>query len=201
MRVKYVPWGEALKLCYSLAGKILDSGASFDAIVTISRGGLVPARIVSDVLGIEEMYVIRSRFWGIAGKVFDEPQVSIHEPLDVDGKDVLVVDEVVDTGLTMGKVMKLIKGMGARDVKSAVLHYKLTSSLRPDYYVEVVREWVWIFYPWSFSETLYSLAKREGGDVLESALRIALRVGAEVDLLGDEALKLSLMEYVRRNSS
>lgn len=200
MRVKYVPWGEALKLCYSLAGRILDSGASFDAIVTISRGGLVPARIVSDVLGIEEMYVIRSRFWGIAGKVFDEPQVSIHEPLDVDGKDVLVVDEVVDTGLTMGKVMKLIKGMGARDVKSAVLHYKLTSSLKPDYYVEVVREWVWIFYPWSFSETLYSLAKREGGDVLESALRIASRVGAEVDLLGDEALKLSLMEYVRRDN-
>ncbi len=201
MRVKYVPWGEALKLCYSLAGKILDSSASFDTIVTISRGGLVPARIVSDVLGIEEMYVIRSRFWGIAGKVFDEPQVSIHEPLDVDGKDVLVVDEVVDTGLTMGKVMKLIKGMGARDVKSAVLHYKLTSSLKPDYYVEVVREWVWIFYPWSFSETLYSLAKREGGDVLESALRIALRVGAEVDLLGAEALKLSLMEYVRRDNS
>ena len=200
MRVKYVPWGEALKLCYSLARKILDSGASFDAIVTISRGGLVPARIVSDVLGIEEMYVIRSRFWGIAGKVFDEPQVSIHEPLDVDGKDVLVVDEVVDTGLTMSKVMKLIKGMGARDVKSAVLHYKLTSSLKPDYYVEVVREWVWIFYPWSFSETLYSLAKREGGDVLESALRIASRVGAEVDLLGDEALKLSLMEYLRRDN-
>ncbi len=200
MRVKYVPWGEALKLCYSLAGKILDSGASFDAIVTISRGGLVPARIVSDVLGIEEMYVIRSRFWGIAGKVFDEPQVSIHEPLDVSGKDVLVVDEVVDTGLTMGKVMEIIKGMGARNVKSAVLHYKLTSSLRPDYYVEVVKEWVWIFYPWSFSETLYSLAKREGGDVLESALRIASRIGAEVSMLGAETLKLSLMEYVRRDN-
>ncbi len=199
MRVKYVPWGEALKLCYSLAGRILDSGASFDAIVTISRGGLVPARIISDVLGIEEMYVIRSRFWGVAGRVFEEPQVSIHEPLDVSGKDVLVVDEVVDTGLTMGKVVKLIRGMGARNVKSAVLHYKLTSSLRPDYYVEVVKEWVWIFYPWSFSETLYSLAKREGGDVLESALRIALRVGAEVDMLGAEALKLSLMEYVRRD--
>jgi len=199
VRVKYVPWGEALKLCYSLAGRILDSGASFDAIVTISRGGLVPARIISDVLGIEEMYVIRSRFWGVAGRVFEEPQVSIHEPLDVSGKDVLVVDEVVDTGLTMGKVVKLIRGMGARNVKSAVLHYKLTSSLRPDYYVEVVKEWVWIFYPWSFSETLYSLAKREGGDVLESALRIALRVGAEVDMLGAEALKLSLMEYVRRD--
>ncbi len=200
MRVKYVPWGEALKLCYSLAGKILDSGASFDAIVTISRGGLVPARIVSDVLGIEEMYVIRSRFWGIAGKVFDEPQVSIHESLGVSGKDVLVVDEVVDTGLTMGKVMGIIKGMGARNVKSAVLHYKLTSSLRPDYYVEVVKEWVWIFYPWSFSETLYSLAKREGGDVLESALRIASRIGAEVSMLGAETLKLSLMEYVRRDN-
>ncbi len=200
MRVRYVPWDEALKLCYSLAGKILDSGASFDAIVTISRGGLVPARIVSDVLGIEEMYVIRSRFWGIAGKVFDEPQVSIHEPLDVSGKDVLVVDEVVDTGLTMGKVMGIIKGMGARNVKSAVLHYKLTSSLRPDYYVEVVKEWVWIFYPWSFSETLYSLAKREGGDVLESALRIASRIGAEVSMLGAETLKLSLMEYVRRDN-
>ncbi len=198
MKVVYIPWEKALRMCYALAAEVLRSGESFDAIVTVSRGGLIPARIVSDVLGLDELYTVRSKFWGIGGKLYDEPLLKSYEELPLRGKRVLVVDEVVDTGATLSKVLRLVKGLGASAVKTAVLHYKLTSSVKPDYYVEEVREWVWIFYPWSFSETLYSLAKEGDGDVVDAAVRLAKSLGAELGMLGVENLRLSLKEYVRR---
>ncbi len=198
MKVMYVPWGKALRMCYMLAAKILKSNEYFDTIVTVSRGGLIPARIVSDVIGVDDLYTIRSKLWGIGGKLYDEPLLESYERIPLRGRSVLVVDEVVDTGATLSKVLRLVRDLGASKVRTAVLHYKLTSSVRPDYYVEEIREWVWIFYPWSFSETLYSLARGKGGDAVEAAIRLANTLGAELDMLGVESLRLSLREYVRR---
>lgn len=42
-------------------------------------------------------------------------------PDNIEGFDVLVVDDIVDTGITMKFVMDHIKSLGARDVKSCVL--------------------------------------------------------------------------------
>ncbi|MEM3948121.1 MAG: phosphoribosyltransferase, partial [Zestosphaera sp.] len=64
MEVLYVPWSKALSMCYRLAESILDSSEDFSTVVTISRGGLVPARIVSEVIGVDDLPVGRSRFWG-----------------------------------------------------------------------------------------------------------------------------------------
>lgn len=64
MEVLYLPWSKALSMCYRLAEIILESGENFSTVVTISRGGLVPARIVSDVIGVDDFHVVRSRFWG-----------------------------------------------------------------------------------------------------------------------------------------
>jgi len=200
MEVLYLTWEEALKLCYSLAEKVMESGMDFDAIVTISRGGLVPARIVSDVLGVDELFVVRSKFWGIGGKVYAEPKVSIHEGLSVNSKKTLIVDEVVDTGATMSKVVRLVKDFGASEVRTAVLHYKSTSSLTPDFYVEKVENWVWIFYPWSFSETLYGLAKARGSseDLIKEALKLLNELKASKTPLSNEALMKSLNLYLKK---
>ncbi len=198
MRVIYVPWIKALRMCYELAAKILRSGRAFDAVVTISRGGLIPARIVSDVLGVEDLYVIRSKLWGVGGKLFDKPLIRIEGGINVKGRRVLIIDEVVDTGSTMSEVIRIVKGLGASSIASGVLHYKLTSTVRPDYYVEEVREWAWIFYPWSLSETLYSLASRVNGCVIDEALRIAESLGAGEGLLERDDLRLSIERYFGR---
>ncbi len=178
----------------------MESGIDFDAIVTISRGGLVPARIVSDVLGIDELFVVRSRFWSVGGRVYAEPRVWVYDGLLVNGKRTLVVDEVVDTGATMSKVVRLVKDLGASEVKTAVLHYKATSSLIPDFYVEKVEKWVWIFYPWSFSETLYGLAKTRGSskELVKEALKLLNELKASETPLSNEALAKSLNLYLKK---
>ncbi len=136
LEVIYIPWSKAIELCYRPASMLLDAGEDPDVIVAVSRGGLIPARIVSDVLGVDELVVLRSKFWGVGGRMYSEPRIERHERLDPTGKSVLVVDEVTDTGATLSKVTRLVRDLGAVAVKTAVLHYKATSSFTPDYYVE-----------------------------------------------------------------
>jgi len=194
VEVVYVSWREAVELCYKLAGKILDSGEEFDAIVNVLRGGVVPARIVSDVLGVDEFYTIRSKYWGVLGQLYSEPQVSFHEKIDVAGKRVLVVDEVVDTGSTLARVVDVVKRLGASAVKTAVLHYKTRSKLTPDYYVVKLEKWVWVLYPWSLAETLYGLAVIAGcANPVEKALEIAREIG--IGAVDAELLRKSLEKY------
>ncbi|MEM1618999.1 MAG: phosphoribosyltransferase [Desulfurococcaceae archaeon] len=197
MKVIYIPWSKAIEYCYRLASMILDDGVKVDTVVAVSRGGLVPARIVSDVLGVDNLVVIRSKFWGIGGTIRKEPEISLHEKVDFVDQDVLVVDEVTDTGATLSRITRLVKERGANSVKTAVLHYKSTSTFKPDYYVEKLEEWAWIFYPWSLVETLYSLARMEGENVVDNAMMVLKKLGA-VELYLDP---LRLIESVKRYNS
>jgi len=200
LEVIYIPWSKAIELCYRLASMLLDAGEDPDVIVAVSRGGLIPARIVSDVLGVDELVVLRSKFWGVGGRMYSEPRIERHERLDLAGKSVLVVDEVTDTGATLSKVTRLVRDLGATVVKTAVLHYKATSSFTPDYYVEKLERWAWIFYPWSFSETLYGLARLRGGDVVTEAFNILKELGASELYLDPLKIKSSLERYLESSS-
>lgn len=196
MKILYIPWSKALEYCYKLATMILDSGLETDVIVAISRGGLIPARIVSDIIGINDLVVLRSKLWGTGARVREEPEVSIHEKVSFERQRVLVVDEVVDTGATMTKVTRLIKDLGALNIKTGVLHFKARSTFVPDFYVEKLEEWVWIYYPWSFSETLYSLAKMRNGDLLKNVMEVIKEINA-VELYLDP---LRIIESIKRYS-
>ncbi|GAA0718482.1 hypoxanthine phosphoribosyltransferase [Clostridium malenominatum] len=57
-------------------------------------------------------------------------------PDNVEGLDVLVVDDIVDTGITMEHVINHVKSLGASSVKSCVLLDKperRVASISPDY--------------------------------------------------------------------
>ena len=57
-------------------------------------------------------------------------------PDNISGFDVLIVDDIVDTGLTMSFVMEHVKSLGAASVKTCVLLNKIerrTVEIAPDY--------------------------------------------------------------------
>jgi len=164
-----------VELCFKLAKKVADSGFRPDVIVAVLRGGVVPALIVSDVLNVEEFYAIRVKHWGIAEEVYKVPVIEQLPQGKLEGKRVLLVDEIADTGKTIEVAVRELRKMGLQEVRTSVVHLKPTSSVIPDYYVEKLNRWVWVFYPWSTAETLISLAHRElgrGADVGE-ILRVA----------------------------
>jgi len=161
--VLYVSWDRALDLCYKLAVEVAASGWRPDAIVAVLRGGVVPALVVSDVLGVDKFYAVRARHWGVLKEVYERPVIEQLPHGSLEGAKVLVVDEVADTGKTLKSVVEALSEARPKEVKTAVVHLKPTSEFLPDFYAEKLEEWKWIFYPWSLVETMYALVLRELG--------------------------------------
>ena len=155
-------WDEVYDLCIRLAGKIRDSGFSPDVIVGIARGGWIPARVLSDLLENPNVMNMRIQFYVDIGRTDKRP--TIVQPLDgsVKGKAVLIVDDVADTGSSLRLAVDHAKGLGVREVRVATLHYKPTSSIVPDYYVEETSDW--IVYPHERREFVNKMASKLRGE-------------------------------------
>ena len=92
-------WGDVQKDCDAVAKKISDSGKTYDYIAAVSRGGLIPGVLISDVLGISDFATFRLfSYKGVGNKC--EPKLVDWPRQDLSGKDVLLVDDISDTGHT-----------------------------------------------------------------------------------------------------
>jgi hypoxanthine phosphoribosyltransferase len=136
-------WSDVYNLTLQLSERIVNSGFIPDVIVGIARGGWIPARILSDVLYANTLQNIRIEYYSDVGAKGKEPRIT--QPLtgSMENKNMLLVDEVADSGDTL--------------VRSAVLHYKPASTLKPDYFM--VETSSWTVYPWETRESIIALVK------------------------------------------
>ncbi len=129
-------------------------------LVAVSRGGLVPARIIADLLEKEEVYCIAYRSYTGIGK---QEEGKLLQGLDIELKDreVIICDDIVDSGNTIRKLKEALTIKGAR-VKTAVLHWKESSSEKPDFFAARCEKDTWIVYPWELHEFGKILANKKG---------------------------------------
>lgn len=144
-------WEDNFNLAVKLSRKIKESGYSPDLILAISRGGLVPARIIADFLLERNIQCLHARRWGVGEQIGEKVAIT-GTPADLQSKNVLVVDDVADTGDTLQEITRYLHRQKVRNVKTATLHYKKTSTCKPDYYAAEMEQWQWIVYPWSIYE-------------------------------------------------
>ena len=81
-----ISWSQIEKLTQSLAQKIIKTNQSFSSISTISRGGLVPARLLADYLSIDKILV-------------DKDRIPVNS---------LFVDDIYDSGDTFRKILSKV---------------------------------------------------------------------------------------------
>ncbi|MBO8181470.1 MAG: phosphoribosyltransferase [Archaeoglobus sp.] len=159
-------WDQIYDLCLKLSSAIKKSGFKPDALVAIGRGGWIPGRLISDFLGIRELYSIKAEYWDVA-ETRDQAVITQPINVDVNGKKLLVIDDVADTGKTLNVVVSHLRKVGAAEVRTAVLQYKKTSEFSPDYAAQILKRWVWVVYPWGLIETtvgfIQKLGKRDSG--------------------------------------
>ena len=98
------------KLCRALAQKIRASGIEFDVVVSPALGGLIPGYETARHLGVPALWVERE------GGVFRLRRFEI-EP----GTRVLVVEDIVSTGLSSRETIEALKALGAEIVAVACL--------------------------------------------------------------------------------
>jgi hypoxanthine phosphoribosyltransferase len=136
-----------------LARSIVSSGFEPEVVVAIARGGLLPAGAIAYGLGAKNCGAINVEFYTGIGTVLDAPEVLPPE-LDMaylDGRRVLLVDDVADSGKTLALAVQLLKDKGA-DVRSVTIYTKPTTIIQPDYAWKDTD--LWINFPWSFQGTV-----------------------------------------------
>lgn len=156
-------WDEVYDMLLSLADKIRKNEFQPDIIVGVSRGGWPPARVLSDLLGNPNVANVRAEFYVGVAQTRCEPALTQPVSVPVEGKKILVVDEVADTGKSLKLVKNHIVEQGASKVKIATVYYKPWSVMKPDYYEKETRRW--IVFPWERKETvrkIFAKCKEKG---------------------------------------
>ncbi len=131
-----------------LARQVAASGFVPDVVVAVARGGLVPGGAVAYALGTKGVGTMNVEFYTDIGKTLPDPRVlpPLMDTAELPGANVLVVDDVADSGRTLKLVMEMLDGHGAQ-VRSAVLYTKPASVFAPDFSWRLTDRW--ITFPWS----------------------------------------------------
>lgn len=154
-----ITWEEVYRLCRQLVRQLRTVDVPIDTIIAIGRGGYVPGRILSDMLGIHDLTSFKIEHYRSTHK---EPEAFVKYSLSaaIQGRNILLLDDVCDSGDTFVVGREHIQECGpVKSISTAVLHYKSVSLYKPDFFAETVDDWRWIIYPWAVNEDLASLLK------------------------------------------
>ncbi len=160
--VKLVSWEEIVEWTRQLAKKIKDSGYKPDVIIAVARGGYVPARLICDFLGVENLLSIQSQHWTEAAKKAEKAIIKFQYKVNLSGMKALLVDDIVDTGESVILAKKFIEeNWKPSELRIAAMQWiSSVAKIKPDYYTIEVKEWVWFQYPWTRLEDITQFLKR-----------------------------------------
>ena len=160
--MKLVTWEEIVEWSWGLAEKIRQSGYKPDVVIAIARGGYVPARLICDFLGIENLLSIQSQHWVEAAAKGEKAIIKFEYEVDLSGMNALLVDDIVDTGESVILARDFVKKRWKpKELRIAVLQWiSPVAKIKPDYYYMEVKEWVWFQYPWTRLEDVTQFIKR-----------------------------------------
>ncbi len=183
-RLKFITpsWSEIEELSLALAEEVSASGYKPDVIIGVLRGGVIPAKLVADYLGVRRLATLEVKLYQGIGEPGATPVVTQSLVADVRGLRVLIVDDVADTGKTLSHVMSYVSHYGPVEARSATLYLKPWSIYKPDYYAEETD--AWIIFPWDKVETLRELVEKHGFSLETAAEVVGLDPGRAAELLG-----------------
>jgi xanthine phosphoribosyltransferase len=132
-------------LAWRLDGHGPDDG-SWRAVIAITRGGLVPAMIVSRELDIRVVDTISVRSYAHQSRSEAQVTKSPQSDLMGDGTGILIVDDLVDTGKTLELVRRLYP-----KAHFATVYAKPSGKPMVNTYITEVSQDTWIFFPWDMA--------------------------------------------------
>jgi len=151
-------WNQIYAMLLSQAEKICRSGFKPEVIVGVTRGGWIPARFLSDLLGITDLATVGVEFYLGVAETRKKPVLTQRVSVDVEGKKALLVDDVADTGKSLQLAREHILQQGATEVRVATIYRKPLSAITPDYYEKETR--CWVVFPWETKETVRKIVEK-----------------------------------------
>jgi xanthine phosphoribosyltransferase len=138
-----VSWDEFHRDARALAWRLSELGP-FDAIVAVTRGGLVPAAIVARELGIRLIETICVSSYNHMTQTEVRVLKRVAESLrENNGQGLLIIDDLADTGQTA----KIVRDALPKAHYATVYAKPLGRPLVDTFITEVSQD-TWIFFPW-----------------------------------------------------
>lgn len=159
---KLVTWEEIVEWSVELAEIIKKGRFKPDVVVAVSRGGYVPARLICDLLLVDNLVSLQSQHWTEAAKVAEKAIIKFPYKVDLSGLKALLVDDIVDTGDTLILARDfIVSEWRPKELKIAALQWiSPVAKIKPDFYYIEVKDWVWFQYPWTRHEDATQFIKR-----------------------------------------
>jgi xanthine phosphoribosyltransferase len=156
-----VSWDMFHRDARALAWRLADAGP-FQAVVCITRGGLVPAAIVARELNLRIIETVCVTSYGAPGaqgrlELLKPPAERIVSIAGGEGRGVVIVDDLVDTGGTA----RIVRGLLPKAHFAAVYAKPLGRPLVDTFITEVSQD-TWIHFPWD-TGLAFQPPLREGG--------------------------------------
>lgn len=144
-----IPYADFVADVRAIAATIADGDWKPDFLIGIGRGGLVPGAYLSHATGIDLLSVDHSaKVYGFGDQLLAQLAAK-----SGDGKRLLVVDDINDSGRTISYLRDAIDGAGgvSENVRFAVLLNNIRSAATVDYHSRTIDRSVtkdWFVFPW-----------------------------------------------------
>ncbi|MDP4238766.1 MAG: phosphoribosyltransferase [Bacteroidota bacterium] len=93
---------------------------TFDLVVAIANGGIIPAAMINQRLGCEYQLLKLNLRDAMQNKLYDKPKLLAEIDFDFKGKKILLVDDRVKTGTTLQFAKQLLSD--AKTVKTLAVN-------------------------------------------------------------------------------
>jgi len=137
----FISWDDMHDDARTLARK-LDGRQIWKGIVAVTRGGLVPAGLISQELEIKHIETLCLSSYDFQEQQ-DEITVLAKADIADEGKGWLVIDDLVDTGASFQLARKLYPG-----ACFATLYAKPAGKSETDLFIQEFGQDTWIHFPW-----------------------------------------------------
>jgi hypoxanthine phosphoribosyltransferase len=145
-------WDDISSACTRLAEEVSD-GSAFDVVVGIARGGLIPAVMIAHLLGLRDLRnLCLTRTAGDEINAPKQPVAAARVPDslgDLRGRFVLIIDDVVGSGETIGTAAALVRSLRPARIRTAVCVVNdgnWCGGQLPDHVA--IRSRRWVVFPW-----------------------------------------------------
>jgi hypoxanthine phosphoribosyltransferase len=141
-------WDDLGRGARELAEAVWNDEYRPDIILAIARGGLLVAGALSYALGVKNTFTMNVEFYTGIDERLEMPMIlpPVPDLVDFSETQVLIADDVADTGATLELVCEFLEGKVA-ETRCAVLYEKPRSTVKCEYVWR--RTDRWIDFPWS----------------------------------------------------
>lgn len=127
-------WFEIHYLIKEVARQARETGKSYDCILGIANGGIIPAKLLAEELGMDAVQLIPVR----------KKKVVAEEMPRLDGnKKYLIIDDIYDTGDICNKVSEAMKGYDY-DFAFCMCRYRQDAGIAG----RILNHNRWVVFPW-----------------------------------------------------